>query len=59
MKVIVDVDDEKEIQEYKVDQLRFKRKHHKNHKVEVNDEELKELEKLEKQEDNKSKLDDN
>ena len=59
VKVIVDVDDEKEIQEYKVDQLRFKRKHHKNHKVEVNDEELKELEKLEKQEDNKSKLDDN
>lgn len=59
VKVIVDVDDEKEIQEYKVDQLRFKRKHHKNHKVDVNDEELKELEKLEKQEDNKSKLDDN
>ena len=56
---ILIVDDEKEIQEYKVDQLRFKRKHHKNHKVEVNDEELKELEKLEKQEDNKSKLDDN
>ena len=59
VKVIVDVDDEKEIREYKVDQLRFKRKHHKNHKVDVNDEELKELEKLEKQEDNKSKLDDN
>ncbi|MCM1040123.1 MAG: stage 0 sporulation family protein [Roseburia sp.] len=59
VKVIVDVDDEKEIQEYKVDQLRFKRKHHKNHKVDVNEEELKELEKLEKQEDNKSKLDDN
>ena len=59
VKVIVDVDDEKEIQEYKVDQLRFKRKHNKNHKVDVNEEELKELEKLEKQEDNKSKLDDN
>lgn len=56
VKVIVDVDDEKEIQEYKVDELRFKRKHHKNHKVEVNEEELKELEKLE---DNTSKLDDN
>lgn len=56
VKVIVDVDDEKEIQEYKVDQLRFKRKHHKNQKVEVNEEELKELEKLE---DNTSKLDDN
>ena len=56
VKVIVDVDDEKEIQEYKVDELRFKRKHHKNQKVEVNEEELKELEKLE---DNTSKLDDN
>lgn len=56
VKVIVDVDDEKEIQEYKVDQLRFKRKHHKNHKMDVNAEELKELAKLE---DNTSKLDDN
>ncbi|MDD6811174.1 MAG: stage 0 sporulation family protein [Lachnospiraceae bacterium] len=59
VKVIVDVDDEKEIQEYKVEKLRFKRKHNRNHKVEVNDEELRELEKLEKQEGNKSKLDDN
>ena len=42
--------DEKEIQEYKVDQLRFKKKHNKNHKMDVNDEELKALEKLEKQE---------
>ena len=59
VKVIVDVDDEKEIQEYKVEQLRFKRKHNKNHKVDVSDAELKELEKLEKQDANKSKLDDN
>ena len=57
VKVIVDVGDEKEIQEYKVEQLRFRRKH-RNHKVEVQDEELKVLEKLEKQEA-KSKLDDN
>ncbi len=57
VKVIVDVDDEKEIQEYKVDQLRFKRKH-RNNRVDVQDEELKELEKLEKQE-GKSKLNDN
>ena len=57
VKVIVDVNDEKEIQEYKVDQLRFKRKH-RNNRVEVSDEELKELEKLEKQE-GKSKLNDN
>ena len=59
VKVIVDVDDEKEIQEYKVEQLRFKRKHNKNHKVDVSDAELKELEKLEKQDSNKAKLDDN
>ena len=59
VKVIVDVDDEKEIQEHKVEQLRFKRKHNKNHKVDVSDAELKELEKLEKQDSNKSKLDDN
>lgn len=57
VKVIVDVGDEKEIQEYKVDQLRFKRKH-RNNKVDVQDAELKQLEKLEKQE-GKSKLDDN
>lgn len=57
VKVIVDVDDEKEIQEYRVDQLRFKRRH-KREKVDVSDKELKELEKLEKQE-GKSKLDDN
>lgn len=58
VKVIIVKDDEREIQEYKVEQLRFKRKHNKNTKVEVNDEELKKLEKLEKQE-GKSKLDDN
>ena len=56
VKVIVDVDDEKEIQEYRADQLRFKRKHHKNHREKVNVEEMKELEKLE---DNTSKLDEN
>ncbi len=57
VKVIIEKDDEKEIQEYKVNQLRFKKKH-KNTKVEVSDEQLRELEKLEKQE-GKSKLDDN
>lgn len=59
VKVIVDVDDEKEIQEYKVEQLRFKRKHNKNRKMDVSEAELKELEKLEKQDSNKSKLDEN
>jgi cell fate regulator YaaT (PSP1 superfamily) len=57
VKVIIEKDDEKEIQEYKVNELRFKKKH-KNTKVEVSDEQLRELEKLEKQE-GKSKLDDN
>lgn len=57
VKVIVDTGDEKDIMEYHVDQLRFKRRHRKD-KVDVNDAELKELEKLEKQE-GKSKLDDN
>ena len=59
VKVIVNVDDEKEIQEYRVDQLRFKRRHGKNRKMDVNEAELKELEKLEKQDSSKSKLDDN
>ncbi|MBQ6888121.1 MAG: stage 0 sporulation family protein [Lachnospiraceae bacterium] len=58
VKVIVEVNDEKEIHEYKVEQLRFKRKHNKNTKMDVSDAELKELEKLEKQE-GKSKLNDN
>ena len=59
VKVIVDVDDEKEIQEYKVEQLRFKRKHNKNRKLDVSEAELRELEKLEKQDSDKSKLDEN
>ncbi len=48
VKVVVDVGDEKEIQEYRAEQLRFKRRHGKNRKAETNDAELKELEKLEK-----------
>ena len=58
VKVIVEINDEKEIHEYKVGQLRFKRRHNKNQKMDVSDAELRELEKLEKQE-GKSKLDDN
>ena len=57
VKVVVTIDDEKEIHEYKVDQLRFKRRHNKRDRMEVDDE-LKALEKLEKQE-GKSKLNDN
>ena len=60
VKVLVDTDDEKEIIEYPVDRLRFKRRHRKD-KVDLNDAELKEAEKLEKLEkqEGKSKLDDN
>ncbi len=58
VKVIVTVDrDEKEIREYKVEQLRFKPRR-KKEKVNVNSAELKALEALEKKE-GKSKLDNN
>lgn len=57
VKVIITLDnDEKEIREYKVSDLRFKPKH-RHEKININDEELKELEALEKKE-GKSKLDD-
>ena len=49
VKVIVDVGDEKEIQEYPADQLHFKKRHGKKNKAENEDAELKELENLEKQ----------
>ena len=55
VKVIVNVDDEKEIREYPLDPLRFKKRHGRNKKNDVSEKELKELEKLEKQ-DEKSKL---
>lgn len=58
VKVIVMVDrDEKEIREYKVEQLRFRPKKRRE-KANVNDAELKALEALEKRE-GKSRLDDN
>ncbi len=56
VKVIVTVDDEKDIREYKIEQLKFKKRHRKE-KVELTDKELRELEKLEKQE-GQSKLND-
>ncbi len=61
VKVIVDVNDEKEIHEYRLDQLRFRRKHGRGRRNDAADEkELKELEKLEREEKKggKSKLDD-
>ena len=64
VKVIVDVQDEKEIREYKVEELRFKPRRKKekggknqNHGHDFQDKELKELEALEKKE-GKSKLND-
>ena len=57
VKVIIDKDDEKEIQEYEVSRLRFKRKARKE-RLDLNPEELRELEKLEKvdKDESKSKL---
>jgi len=46
VKVLVEVNDEKELKEYKVEQLRFKRRH-KNKKENASSEELKELKELE------------
>ena len=58
VKVVVTVDrDEKEIREYKVEQLKFRPKRRRD-RVNVNDAELKALEALERKE-GKSKLDDN
>ena len=58
VKVLIENNDEKEIREYKVEQLHFKKRHRKEKQDDVTDAELKELEKLEKQE-GRSKLDDN
>lgn len=57
VKVIVSVNDEKEIREYKLEQLSFKPKR-KKEKINIIDEDLKVLERLERKE-GKSKLDDN
>ena len=56
VKVLVDIDDEKELKEYPVKQLRFKPKK-KKEKVSIADKELKQLEALERKE-GKSKLND-
>ena len=54
VKVLVEVNDEKELKEYKVEQLRFKRRH-KNKKGDTSTEELKELKELEKLEKKEKK----
>lgn len=57
VKVVVEVDDEKEIREYHVDQLRFKpRKRKERHKLSA--QEMKALEALEDKDDAKSQIDD-
>ncbi len=58
VRVIVDVDDEKEIKEYKASALRFKTKHGKRNNDKMSEEDIKALKQLEKK-DEKSKLDDN
>ncbi|MCH5342311.1 MAG: stage 0 sporulation protein [Acetatifactor sp.] len=50
VKVVVDVGDEKEIKEYPVEQIQFRRKHGKKEKMELSKEEMQELERLEEEE---------
>lgn len=61
VKVLVCEGDEKELKEYEVERLHFKRRHGKKEKLDISKEEMKELERLEKDEkqEGKSKLDDN
>ena len=56
VKVLIENGDEKELKEYPVDELRFKKRHKKD-KIKLSAEEMKELEKLEKQ-DKTASLDD-
>lgn len=49
VKVVVDKDDEKEIREYPVDELRFRKRHGKKEQMELSKEELKELERMEQE----------
>lgn len=50
VKVVVEEGDEKEIKEYPVEQLQFRRRHGKKDKVDLSREEMQELEKLEEEE---------
>ncbi len=56
VKVVVDVGDEKEIKEYPVEKLHFRRKHGKKEKVELSREEMQELERLEEEEQQKQSI---
>ena len=57
VKLLVDINDEKELKEYKIEELKYK-PHRKKDKVKLSPEEMKALAELEKNEE-KSKLDDN
>lgn len=50
VKILVDVNDEKEIHEYEVERLQFKKKHGRKEQENLSEEELRELELLEKEE---------
>ncbi len=50
VKVVIDAEDEKEIKEYPVEKLHFRRRHSKKEKMELSKEELQELERLEEEE---------
>ena len=50
VKVVVDVGDEKEIKEYPVEEIQFRRKHGKKEKLDLSKEEMQELERLEEEE---------
>jgi len=49
VKVVVDKDDEKEILEYPVEELRFRRRHGKKEQMDLSKEELRELERMEQE----------
>ena len=55
VKVVVEEGDEKEIKEYPVEQLQFKRRHGKKEKMDLSKEEMRELEKLEEEEQQESR----
>ncbi len=55
VKVVVEIGDEKEIREYEVDKLHFKKKHGKKEKMDLSKEELMELERLEEEEKQESR----
>lgn len=57
VKILIEVNDEKELHEYRIEELKYK-PHRKKEKIKLTAEEMKVLEELEKKEE-KSKLDDN